>query len=226
MGHGGGMRNRWVRGWMALGWVGFLGLVLSLAAGAEGKEAPRVNSDAKGGTNKLETATLGGGCFWCLEAVYERLPGVKGVVSGYAGGRVDNPTYRQVCNGDTGHAEVVQVEFDPAVISYEKVLEAFWAMHDPTTLNRQGADAGTQYRSVIMYHSPEQLALAERSKAVANGTRFNGKIVTEIVPLPKFYKAEDYHQDYFRNHPGQPYCQAVIAPKLLKLQKGGVVPKP
>ena len=173
-----------------------------------------------------EIAIVGGGCFWCVEAVYQGKPGIKSVVSGYAAGQGPNPTYEDVCTGQSGHAEVVKITYEPSMISYEKIIELFWDAHDPTTLNRQGADAGTQYRSVIMYHSPEQLALAERSKAVANGTRFNGKIVTEIVPLPKFYKAEDYHQDYFRNHPGQPYCQAVIAPKLLKLQKGGVVPKP
>ncbi len=174
--------------------------------------------------NRLETATLGGGCFWCLEAVFERLPGVKKVVSGYAGGRTPNPTYREICATDTGHAEVVQVEFDPAVIPYEQILEVFWACHDPTTPNRQGADTGTQYRSIILTGAPEQLALAERSKAAANGTTFGGKIVTEIVPLTRFFQAEGYHQGYFRHHSGESYCQVVIAPKLLKLERAGVVP--
>jgi len=167
----------------------------------------------------LEKATLGGGCFWCLEAVFERLPGVTNVVSGYAGGHVDKPTYRQVCNGTTGHAEVVQIEFNPAVISYEKILDVFWQCHDPTTLNRQGPDAGTQYRSAIFFHSPEQRAAAEQSKDRANLGLFGGGIVTEIVPLRQFFVAEDYHQDYFRKHPEQPYCQVMIVPKLLKLEK-------
>ncbi len=213
------------------GMLGLLGLawltawLTVLAVGADGKEAAIVKPALSAETNRLEIATLGGGCFWCLEAVFERLPGVKNVVSGYAGGRTPNPTYREICTSDTGHAEVVQVEFDPAVITYEQVLDVFWACHDPTTRNRQGGDEGTQYRSIILYGRPEQLALAERSKAVVNGAKFGGKVVTEIVPLTQFYKAEEYHQDYFRNHPGQPYCQAVIAPKLLKLEKGGVVPK-
>ena len=167
----------------------------------------------------LEKATLGGGCFWCLEAVFERLPGVTNVVSGYTGGHVDKPTYRQVCNGTTGHAEVVQIEFNPAVISYEKILDVFWQCHDPTTLNRQGPDAGTQYRSAIFFHSPEQRAAAEQSKDRANVALFGGGIVTEIVPLRQFFVAEDYHQDYFRKHPEQPYCQVMIVPKLLKLEK-------
>lgn len=178
----------------------------------------------------LEKATLGGGCFWCLEAVFERLPGVTNVVSGYTGGHVDKPTYRQVCNGTTGHAEVVQIEFNPAVISYEKILDVFWQCHDPTTLNRQGPDAGTQYRSAIFFHSPEQRAAAEQSKDRANVALFGGGIVTEIVPLRQFFVAEDYHQDYFRKHPEQPYCQVMIVPKLLKLEKqqkaAAVSPKP
>lgn len=178
---------------------------------------------------RLEKATLGGGCFWCLEAVFERLPGVTNVVSGYTGGNVDKPTYRQVCNGTTGHAEVVQIEFNPAVISYEKILDVFWECHDPTTLNRQGPDAGTQYRSAIFFHSPEQRAAAEQSKDRANVALFGGGIVTEIVPLRQFFIAEDYHQDYFRKHPEQPYCQVMIVPKLLKLekqQKAAAAPSP
>lgn len=167
-----------------------------------------------------EMATLGGGCFWCLEAVFEQLKGVEKVVSGYAGGRLDNPTYRQVCDGTTGHAEVVQVTFDPAAVSYKQLLQIFFATHDPTTLNRQGADVGTQYRSAIFTHSPEQKATAEQ--VIAELTAENlwpGPIVTEVVPLERFYKAEDYHQGYFRANPGQGYCQAVVAPKVGKFRK-------
>jgi len=172
-----------------------------------------------------ELATFGGGCFWCTEAVFEKIPGVIKVVSGYSGGQTLNPTYRQVCDGDTGHAEVIQIEFDTTKTSYDKLLTVFWHAHDPTTLNRQGGDHGTQYRSIILYHSPEQHAAALRSKELANASEFNGRITTEIVPLKKFYPAEDYHQDYFKNHPDKPYCQAVISPKLLKLEQKGVVPK-
>lgn len=165
-----------------------------------------------------EVATLGGGCFWCTEAIYQMLPGVKSVTSGYAGGTTENPTYKDVCNGDTGHAEVIQVEFDPKVTSYQKILQTFWEAHDPTTLNRQGADAGTQYRSIILYGSEAQKIEAEKSKAEAQ-KKFQKPIVTEIVPLKKFYKAEGYHQDYFRSNPNQPYCRAVIQPKVEKFQK-------
>lgn len=169
----------------------------------------------------LERATFGGGCFWCVEAVFEKLDGVRSVTSGYSGGQPDNPSYEQVCQGTTGHAEVVQIEFDPKVISYEQLLEVFWIAHDPTTKNRQGADVGTQYRSVIFYHSPEQLAYAERSKAIANAPdQYDGRIVTEIEPLKAFFAAENYHQDYYRRNPNQPYCQVVIAPKLKKLLSG------
>jgi peptide-methionine (S)-S-oxide reductase len=168
-------------------------------------------------TNTTELATFGGGCFWCLEAVFERLDGVESVMSGYAGGKKDLPTYKEVCSGNTGHAEVVQIAFDTKKISYNKLLEMFWAAHDPTTLNRQGADVGTQYRSVIFYHSEAQKAAAEKSKETAQWL-FPAPIVTEIVPLTKFYKAEDYHQDYFRNHPNAPYCAVVISPKLEKLK--------
>jgi peptide-methionine (S)-S-oxide reductase len=169
-------------------------------------------------TNKTELATLGGGCFWCTEAIYEMLPGVKSAVSGYAGGSTPNPTYQQVCSGDTGHAEVIQIEFDPSVISYTKVLETFWQVHDPTTLNRQGADVGTQYRSIILYHSEAQQAAAEQSKAGAQ-KQFKDPIVTEIVPLTTFWPAEEYHQGYFAENPNQPYCRAVIAPKVQKFEK-------
>jgi peptide-methionine (S)-S-oxide reductase len=171
-----------------------------------------------GSTNQTEIATLGGGCFWCTEAEFQMLPGVKSVTSGYAGGTKENPTYKEVCTGDTGHAEVIQVEFDPKVVSYEKVLETFWEAHDPTTLNRQGPDSGTQYRSIILYSSEAQKAAAEKSKADAQ-KHFRQPIVTEIVPLKKFYKGEDYHQDYYRANPNQPYCRMVIRPKVEKFEK-------
>ena len=168
-------------------------------------------------TNTTELATFGGGCFWCMEAVFERLEGVASVTNGYAGGKKENPTYREVCSGSTGHAEVIQIAFDSKKTSYDKLLEIFWEAHDPTTMNRQGADIGTQYRSVIFYHSEAQKAAAEKSKATAQW-RFPAPIVTEITPLAEFYKAEDYHQDYFRNHPNAPYCAVVISPKLEKLK--------
>ncbi len=166
--------------------------------------------------DSLQKATFGGGCFWCVEAVYERLPGVKSVTSGYAGGTVLNPTYEQICEGDTGHAEVVQIEFDPALCSYERLLEVFWLVHDPTTLNRQGNDEGTQYRSVIFFHDEMQRQAAERSKKEA-ATHFPKAIVTEISPLPVFYPAENYHQDFYRLNPHQPYCAITIPPKLHKV---------
>lgn len=167
-----------------------------------------------------ELATLGGGCFWCLEAVYLELKGVETVVSGYSGGAVPNPTYYQVCEGETGHAEVVQLTFDPDVISYKEILQVFFTIHDPTTLNRQGADVGTQYRSVIYYHSPEQKRIAEETiKEVSEAKLWDGRIVTEIAPLGAFYPAEDYHQEYFWRNPYQPYCQYVIVPKVAKFRK-------
>jgi len=169
-------------------------------------------------TNSTQFATLGGGCFWCLEALYETFDGVKSVTSGYAGGAKDNPTYKQVCSETTGHAEVVQIEFDPAKITYDQILEIFWDIHDPTTMNRQGPDSGSQYRSVILYHDEAQKKAAEKSKNVDQST-FGGKIVTDIQPLKKFWPAEDYHQDYFRKNPNAPYCAYVISPKLQKLQK-------
>jgi peptide-methionine (S)-S-oxide reductase len=164
----------------------------------------------------LETAVFGTGCFWCSQAVYERVDGVWSATCGYMGGTVANPTYEQVCTGLTNHAEVVQLKFDPKVISYEKLLEWFWHMHDPTTLNRQGADTGTQYRSVIFYTSDAQKAAAEKSKAEAQ-KNFSSPIVTQIVAAVPFYSAEAYHQEYFNNHSSQGYCQLVIAPKLDKL---------
>ena len=171
---------------------------------------------------QTEIADLGGGCFWCMEAVFERLPGVISVTSGFAGGTTENPTYREVCTETTGHAEVTEIEFDPAKISYDQLLNVFWQAHDPTTLNRQGADEGTSYRSIILYRNEKQKLLAEKSKLEAQKD-FHNPIVTEIVPLKKFYKAEDYHQQYFDNNSNQGYCQVVIAPKLEKLEKKKVI---
>ncbi|MGQ9479871.1 peptide-methionine (S)-S-oxide reductase MsrA [Chloroflexus sp.] len=168
----------------------------------------------------LETATLAGGCFWCLEAVYDQVSGVKDVVSGYTGGHVPNPTYRRVCDGNTGHAEAVQIQFDPEQISYRELLEIFFSIHDPTTLNRQGADAGTQYRSAIFYHSEEQRQVAgQLVRELTEQQVFRDPIVTQIVPATTFYPAEEYHQEYFARNPYQPYCQFVVAPKVAKFQK-------
>ena len=165
-----------------------------------------------------ELATLGGGCFWCVEAVYERMDGILAAVSGYAGGTVPDPTYQQVTGGRTGHAEVVQLEYDPAVISYEQILEIFWRAHDPTTKDRQGADVGPHYRSIILYHDDAQREIAERSRDAADASGdFPNRIVTEIVPLQAFYAAEGYHQDYYEKNPDAGYCQIVINPKLQKL---------
>ncbi|NBC84696.1 MAG: peptide-methionine (S)-S-oxide reductase MsrA [Bacteroidetes bacterium] len=168
----------------------------------------------------MEKATLGGGCFWCLEAVYDGVDGVDAVVSGYAGGDTPNPSYRQVCSGTTGHAEVVQVSFDPDVVSYRDLVEIFFTIHNPTTKNRQGADVGPQYRSIILYHDREQKETAEQiiDELEADGV-FSDPIVTEVEPLDTFYEAEEKHQDYYRRNPGLPYCQAVIEPKLSKLRK-------
>lgn len=171
-------------------------------------------------TQTTEVATLAGGCFWCLEAVYDELRGVSDVVSGYAGGRTPNPTYRQVCDGVTGHAEVVQISYDPQIISYRDLLDVFFTIHDPTTLNRQGADIGTQYRSAIFYHTPEQRAIAEQTIAELGAAQlWPGRIVTEVTPIDRFYPAEDYHQEYFANNARQPYCMAVVAPKVAKARK-------
>ncbi len=165
-------------------------------------------------------ATFGAGCFWCVEAVFQNLKGVESVVSGYTGGQVDNPTYKQVCSGNTGHAEVIQIAYNPEEISFEELLEVFWKTHDPTTLNRQGNDAGTQYRSAVFYHNEEQrqIAQAYKQQLEASGT-FDDPIVTEIVPLGKFYEAEDYHQDYYNQNGMQPYCAFVIRPKVAKFKK-------
>lgn len=169
---------------------------------------------------KQEMITLGGGCFWCLEAVYDQLIGVTDVVSGYAGGHTAHPTYEQVCTGSTGHAEVVQITFDPALITVEDLLNVFFTIHDPTTLNRQGADVGTQYRSVIFTHTPEQKTIAEQiMRDLAAANIWDAPLVTKIVPFDVFYAAEDYHQEYFARNPNQGYCRAIIAPKVAKFRQ-------
>jgi peptide-methionine (S)-S-oxide reductase len=171
-------------------------------------------------SDRLETATLGAGCFWCVEAVFQDLKGVHRVVSGYAGGEVVNPTYQQVCTGNTGHAEVIQITFDPEVISFMDLLYVFWRTHDPTTLNRQGPDVGTQYRSAIFYHTEEQKAAAEKSKRETDASDlWPNPIVTEITSFSQFYPAEEYHHDYYRRNPNQMYCRMVIDPKVRKFRK-------
>lgn len=169
---------------------------------------------------RREVATLAGGCFWCLEAVYDQLRGVEDVVSGYSGGSVPDPTYEQVCTGTTGHAEVVQITFDPSIISFRDLLDVFFTIHDPTTLNRQGEDVGTQYRSAIFYHTPAQKATAEQVIQELTAARlWNDRIVTEVAPFQVFYPAEAYHQEYFANNPDQGYCRTVVAPKVAKFRK-------
>jgi peptide-methionine (S)-S-oxide reductase len=180
---------------------------------------PMVQSK-KSGDKEYQQATLGAGCFWCVEAIYQRVNGVVSVESGYSGGHVEDPTYNQVITGNTGHAEVIRFKFDPDVISFEELLEVFWHTHDPTTLNRQGADVGTQYRSVIFYHDENQKKIAEQSmKKTDASDLWEDPIVTEISPLINYYKAEDYHQNYFNNNPNAGYCSVVIAPKLAKFKK-------
>lgn len=169
---------------------------------------------------ELETATLAGGCFWCTESVFDELRGVESVVSGYSGGHKDSPTYQEVCTGTTGHAEVIQIEFDPAEIDFSDILRVLFTVHDPTTLNRQGGDIGTQYRSSIFFHSDEQKRAAEAViREIDEAGVYERPIVTEVVPFEKFWPAEDYHQEYFVNNPNQPYCSAVIAPKVAKFRK-------
>lgn len=171
-------------------------------------------------SDRLEKATLAGGCFWCIEAVFRRVQGVAQAISGYTGGSTGHPTYREVCDGDTGHAEAVQITFDPQVISFAELLEIFWAVHDPTTLNRQGADIGSQYRSAIFYHDPVQREIAEQSIRKENASgRWSAPLVTELAPLGIFYPAEPYHQDYYDANLSQPYCRMIIEPKLDKVQK-------
>ena len=172
---------------------------------------------------KSEIATLGGGCFWCVEAVFQRIDGVISVKPGYAGGNVKNPTYKQICTGSTGHAEVAKIEFDPSKITYSQILNVFWQSHDPTTLNRQGNDVGTQYRSVIFFHNESQEEIAKKSKIDADKSGYwDNEIVTEITLLNNYYDAEDYHDNYYNNNPNQPYCLFVIKPKLDKLEKQGL----
>jgi peptide-methionine (S)-S-oxide reductase len=185
-----------------------------------GKMVLMTVNDSRSVGSRTEVATLGGGCFWCLEAVYDELRGVEEVESGYSGGPVPDPTYRQVCTGTTGHAEVVQVTFAPEVVSFREILEVFFTIHDPTTLNRQGADVGPQYRSAIFYHDEEQRRVAEEviSGLEAEGV-FNAPIITEVTPFDTFYVAEDYHQEYFSRNGYQPYCQIMIAPKVAKFRK-------
>lgn len=202
-------------------------VILMLCATLAGKMAQPNSSPASDTSVQTSTAkpvssfpqvTLGGGCFWCIEAVLQRVDGIHDLVSGYMGGTVDNPTYEQICTGQTGHAEVVQFRYDPEKISYESILEWFWKMHDPTTLNRQGYDIGTQYRSVIFTHNEEQQKLAEQSRNQQNKSgQFSSPIVTQIMPTETFWPAEDYHQDYFNRNPNAGYCRAIIAPKLQKL---------
>jgi len=191
--------------------------MLMIAAAIAARAAP---GEAQNAPPASETLTLAGGCFWCLEAVFDELKGVSSVVSGYAGGHVKNPTYEQVSDGGTGHAEAVQITFDPRVVSRDVILQVFFTIHDPTTLNRQGNDVGEQYRSVAFYRDAEQKAAIEKAIAETEASHeWNGKIVTQVVPLTQFYKAENYHQEYFKLHGTQPYCQLVIAPKVAKFRK-------
>ena len=207
-------------------WVIGLIIILSGVASYSCKEVKSTNKESEKSemdstqNMNLETATFGGGCFWCTEAIYERVEGVKSVVSGYAGGTVKNPTYEQVCTGTTGHAEATEITYDPKVVSYDDLLEIFFKTHDPTSLNRQGADVGTQYRSVIFYHNDEQKKKAEYYKTELDKSgAWDKPIVTQIVPFTNFYPAEDYHQDYFAKNPNQGYCAYVIGPKVEKFEK-------
>lgn len=194
--------------------------VLVAAGGMSMQNNTSAAQPAEGGGQLLAKATFAGGCFWCTEAVYAEIKGVTSVTSGYIGGQVPDPTYKDVCTGLTGHAEAVEITYDPAVVPYEKLLEVFFKTHDPTTLNRQGADVGTQYRSGIFYHDPEQKRIAELVIArLTEAHAYPRKIVTEVTAATTFYPAEEYHQDYFANNPLQPYCQAVVAPKVEKVQK-------
>ncbi len=201
--------------------IALIGLIsITLAHISCGSSSKPSASSSNLNTNKMDTVTFGAGCFWCVEAVYQRLKGVHSVTSGYMGGKLKNPTYREVCSGLTGHAEVCQITYDPQVISFQTLLEVFWQTHDPTTLNRQGADVGTQYRSAIFAHSAEQLRLAQEWKSDLNAKQvFPNPIVTQIVEASDFYPAEDYHQDYYNLNGTEPYCQIVIKPKMDKFLK-------
>jgi len=206
------------------GWLLGVMLLAGLSGCGHAEQASDKPKDKKEGaampSGKTELATFGEGCFWCSEALFTRVPGVKKVTSGYSGGTVANPSYKEVCTGSTGHAEVVQVEFDPGLVSYDKLLDVFFTTHDPTTLNQQGHDKGTQYRSVIFYHSDEQKKAAEASKEKWNKSgHWDNPVVTEITKAGEFYKAEGYHQDYFKLNPDEGYCRLVIAPKVEKFEK-------
>ncbi len=206
--------NRWL--WFVIGILAVFALLNLWPRSpipTQAKETRKVVPSKEG----LEVATIGGGCFWCLEAVFLELEGVEQVVSGYSGGKVDNPTYKQVCNGDTGHAEVVQIHYDPSKFSFDDLMDVFFHLHDPTTLNRQGNDVGTQYRSVVYYHNEDQKKRAEAARVKAQAD-YKAPIVTEITALSKFYPAEDYHQNYYANNPGQPYCSFVVGPKVAKVR--------
>jgi len=198
--------------------VGVLLAVSARLAGANPPIPAPTGDDALAARPGKEKAVFAGGCFWGVQSVFQRVKGVTRVVSGYSGGNEASAEYEKVSTGTTGHAEVIQIEYDPSVVSYEQLLHTFWEAHDPTTLNRQGGDTGTQYRSIILYRTDAEKTVAEKSKAEAQ-KNFRQPIVTEIVPLKKFFKAEDYHQNYFRTHPNQPYCRAVIAPKVEKFEK-------
>lgn len=187
--------------------------------GISTNQIQKINNNENTMSLKSDTAVFGAGCFWCVETIFERLKGVESVESGYAGGTVENPTYEQVCNGNTGHAEVARITFNPDVISFEELLEVFWTTHDPTTLNRQGADVGTQYRSAVFYLNNEQKQIAEKSKIESAPQLWSGEIVTEITPLNKFYPAENYHQDYYNQNSEKSYCKFVINPKLQKFRE-------
>lgn len=194
----------------------FLILLTAMSSALFSASAADANA-AGSASGKIESAIIGGGCFWCVEAQYKMLKGVKTAISGYAGGHVENPTYEQVCEKNTGHAEVVKIEFDPGIITFKDIIDLFWLAHDPTTLNQQGNDKGPQYRSIILYQNDEQKKIAEASMAEAQ-KEHDQKIVTEIVPLTKFYRAEDYHQDYFANNPNQGYCRMIVGPKVAKFR--------
>jgi peptide-methionine (S)-S-oxide reductase len=202
--------------------LGFLAMTSCNQSSADAS-APGSASAPASSSSTTESLVLGGGCFWCVEAAYEMVPGVLAAESGYAGGKRPNPTYEQVCTGATGHAEVVRITFDPARVTRAQLVDFFWDIHDPTTLNRQGADVGTQYRSVLYYATPEEKAVIDASLARANAELWDGKIVTEVSPLPVFYPAEEYHQDYYKKNPNAGYCRVVIKPKLEKLKSSPLV---